>query len=354
MSDILEVPVEKEMSITVKVVIFLVVCGVIVGIGFGIAAAVKKNTAKTNCTLANWSEWSTCSATCGDGTTSRTKVVLTSAKNGGTCPEEDSPERKETKSCKLKECPQDCVLNDWSGWSACSATCGDGTQQRVKTVKVSEKDGGSCPSLDSSERKQVQSCKLRECPSHQLADKTNGFNPTGTFRYSPGSGFTEKDCWQQAHDGKFKAWAYRNENHPTAKNTCIMYTSISPYNGDATNTMERIGCVNIGEKLSYGCNFPPTTDDIPMEEAIRLFKVTGDRVDSNGKMFVYTGLDSLLQDPSYITKLYKNIYRFPQLTEGEIINGGVYLTANIIPRKNVTYNKDGDGKWFIQSIVNND
>ena len=56
--------------------------------------------------------------------------------------------------------PQDCVMNSWSSWSACSVKCGGGTQTRNRTVKTMNAYGGqACPSLNES-----RACNTQACP----------------------------------------------------------------------------------------------------------------------------------------------------------------------------------------------
>lgn len=40
----------------------------------------------------------------------------------------------------------DCMVTPWTTWSACSATCGKGTTSRSRMIKVQAEDGGrKCP-----------------------------------------------------------------------------------------------------------------------------------------------------------------------------------------------------------------
>ena len=65
----------------------------------------------------NWSAWSSCSATCGEAIKTR------SARH--TC---DLPDNTEVASCDLLEC---CDPLPWSDWGPCSVTCFTGIQERT-------------------------------------------------------------------------------------------------------------------------------------------------------------------------------------------------------------------------------
>jgi hypothetical protein len=69
-----------------------------------------------NCVVSDWSNWGTCSKTCGGGTQQRTKSITTQPQNGGrACP--PSSELTESQTCNTQSCPQqtekqDCVVNE--------------------------------------------------------------------------------------------------------------------------------------------------------------------------------------------------------------------------------------------------
>uniref|UniRef100_A0A7S1NC01 Spondin-like TSP1 domain-containing protein n=1 Tax=Eutreptiella gymnastica TaxID=73025 RepID=A0A7S1NC01_9EUGL len=92
-----------------------------------------------DCVMAEWGEWSVCSATCGGGSQLRTRYHTTASAHGGA----PCGEREETRTCETDPCPVDCVLGTWTEWSACSASCGGGSQVRTRPVDTVALHGGA-------------------------------------------------------------------------------------------------------------------------------------------------------------------------------------------------------------------
>ena len=96
-----------------------------------------------------WSEYSSCSKTCGQGEHSRTRDCV-----GGICSKATSNDMIETKSCMDKECT---VLSTWGDWNSCSVTCGPGEQTRLRTC-----DQG-CDDVPNQDLIDKQSCQDKVC-----------------------------------------------------------------------------------------------------------------------------------------------------------------------------------------------
>ncbi|KAI8513894.1 hypothetical protein Bbelb_082180 [Branchiostoma belcheri] len=97
----------------------------------------------------DWSPWSACSVTCGVGTETRGRTCTNPAPaNGGAdCDGLD----QETQDCGTGVlCPVDGNWTDWSPWSACSVTCGVGTETRDRTCTnpAPANGGADCDGLD--------------------------------------------------------------------------------------------------------------------------------------------------------------------------------------------------------------
>ncbi|CAG5109987.1 Oidioi.mRNA.OKI2018_I69.chr2.g4444.t2.cds [Oikopleura dioica] len=88
---------------------------------------------KDECPTGDWMPWSECSATCGDGSRSRSRDCV--------CPDGKSPDEcggcgdellSEDEPCNNGVCPSACVWDGWSTWSECTASCGPGNQIRKR------------------------------------------------------------------------------------------------------------------------------------------------------------------------------------------------------------------------------
>jgi len=101
--------------------------------------SVSEQTPPVDCVLSDWSPWSACSATCGTGTQSRTRTILTEPANGGTA----CGDLSESQDCNTDPCPlnTDCI----GSWSTCTADCID----KIYTVTTPQSGTGTeCEAAD--------------------------------------------------------------------------------------------------------------------------------------------------------------------------------------------------------------
>jgi len=109
----------------------------------------------TNCAVGAWSNWKSCSKTCGAGTTYRSRAVTLYAASGG----RQCPPLKQTTKCNTAACNANCVVSKWGLWSVCTKTCGSGSQVRVRNVLTKAVASGTCAALQ-----ETKACKTNNCP----------------------------------------------------------------------------------------------------------------------------------------------------------------------------------------------
>jgi hypothetical protein len=68
----------------------------------------------------------------------------------------------ETKQCNTHNCPVDCQLGQWSGYSTCTASCAGGSHTRTRSAVQPLWGGAACDSTSD-----VSSCNEHACPTPQ-------------------------------------------------------------------------------------------------------------------------------------------------------------------------------------------
>jgi len=109
----------------------------------GTAPAVCGGAAAVDCKMSTWSDWGTCSASCGRGSHRRDRRLLQEPANGGRMCEERLGEVRgcSSASCSSSCQQRDCVWKDWGDWSACDK-CG-GQRKRFRHVMQEPRCGGT-------------------------------------------------------------------------------------------------------------------------------------------------------------------------------------------------------------------
>ncbi|XP_019744473.1 brain-specific angiogenesis inhibitor 1-like isoform X3 [Hippocampus comes] len=105
---------------------------------------------------AEWTPWSLCSSTCGRGYRDRTRTCRLPQNGGEPC---EGPSRQ-NKLCNIAVCPVDGYWNEWSVWSPCSASCSNGTMQRTRECNGPSYGGSECHGS----WKEAINCFQKECP----------------------------------------------------------------------------------------------------------------------------------------------------------------------------------------------
>lgn len=107
-----------------------------------------------DCIVGEWRNGQ-CSAECGGGVMTRTRQILAKNNISG----RECPVTTDQVPCNQQECPQDCVVSDWTA-NGCSAECGGGHQQRTREIlQKNNKYGRPCPPLSD-----YVNCNQQVCP----------------------------------------------------------------------------------------------------------------------------------------------------------------------------------------------
>lgn len=106
-----------------------------------------------------WSEWISCSKSCGNGTQKRTRVCV-GDQNKTLSSQKCHGQHESVRPCFLLPCPVDGGWSSWSSWSTCIDPCTNGTRKRYrKCSNPTPKDGGKdCFGL----AQEIQSCFVED------------------------------------------------------------------------------------------------------------------------------------------------------------------------------------------------
>ncbi|XP_021231389.1 adhesion G protein-coupled receptor B2 isoform X1 [Numida meleagris] len=142
-----------------------------------------------------WSQWSVCSLTCGQGSQVRTRSCVSSP-YGTLC----SGLLRETRTCNnTATCPVEGQWLEWGAWSRCSVTCANGTQQRTRKCSVSAHGWAECRGAHADARE----CSNPMCPTDSkwgpwnhwsLCSKTCDTGWQRRFRMCEGTGVQGYPC----------------------------------------------------------------------------------------------------------------------------------------------------------------
>ncbi|XP_028518403.1 mucin-like protein, partial [Exaiptasia diaphana] len=79
-----------------------------------------------------WSKWTPCSLSCGGGTRFRVRSQTNpaSANGGQKC---TGGYKVENQTCNSQPCPVNGIFTEWSNWTSCSLSCGNGTRYRSRS-----------------------------------------------------------------------------------------------------------------------------------------------------------------------------------------------------------------------------
>jgi hypothetical protein len=112
-----------------------------------------------NCRLASWSGWSKCSSKCGGGLATRVRDVNVPMQYAG----KPCGETTEAKQCNVEACEKDCVLHEWTKWTACSKHCDGGSRKRQRFIKEPAEGSGACAGQWDPSRLQYKKCSMHRC-----------------------------------------------------------------------------------------------------------------------------------------------------------------------------------------------
>ncbi|CAF1011801.1 unnamed protein product [Adineta ricciae] len=135
----------------------------------------EDESADPRCMTSPWSEWSVCNVKCGNGLRTRTRMYKNRDHNG--CNERLS----ESEMCYERsgdDCDDDnqqvaqCAVTDWSSFSPCSVSCGQGaTERRRWFINGNSHHDPQCQDIHLIEKRQCQGADSMHCNKNENKDR---------------------------------------------------------------------------------------------------------------------------------------------------------------------------------------
>ncbi|XP_054272557.1 hemicentin-1-like [Macrosteles quadrilineatus] len=142
-----------------------------------------------------WTDWTSCSESCGRGTRRRYRRCDSPAPalGGDTCLGSDG----EQETCTIQPCPQQSQWSEWTSWSECTAKCGVGTKFRARQCVRGEEVADDCEGP----KQQVSNCSNRKCP---VDGKWTTWSPWSSCSVTCGRGLRQRHrlCSRRLYGGK--------------------------------------------------------------------------------------------------------------------------------------------------------
>ena len=150
---------KKKLFIVVVVALFIITP----------VALIANSTKNKNvdCAVGEFGNFSVCSNTCGGGTQTRSRPVITPKSGNG----KECPPLSESRPCNTQVCPLDCKVSPYSDFNDCSLTCGGGTKTRTRDIIQNPTGTGlACPVLSETEPCNTQPCVEGDCKVSPYSD----------------------------------------------------------------------------------------------------------------------------------------------------------------------------------------
>nr|XP_058946642.1 uncharacterized protein LOC131774603 [Pocillopora verrucosa] len=111
-----------------------------------------------------WSDWTPCTVTCGGGESLRSRQCSNPSPEFGGRDCSSLGSSTETIKCKIDPCPVNGGYSPWEQWTACSVTCGNGQQSRIRTCNNPEPSYGGADCAAIGEPTETKQCYIQVCP----------------------------------------------------------------------------------------------------------------------------------------------------------------------------------------------
>ncbi|XP_013380180.1 SCO-spondin [Lingula anatina] len=166
-----------------------------------------------------WTSWLDCDATCGGGTQFRLRKCMEGFQNNERCDNTNAPYIYDFKECNTELCP---VPGTWTSWLDCDATCGGGTQFRLRKCMEGFQNNERCDNTNAPYIYDFKECNTELCPviGHWVGPYWSSWFPCsqscdgGTQMRMRNCSIDETEGWNNCTDDNFETRICNNFSCP--------------------------------------------------------------------------------------------------------------------------------------------
>lgn len=267
----------------------------------------NKQECPVDCILEDWNGWSACTAKCGGGVTERQRMVRVEPLHGG----EPCGETVEATSCNMDSCDKDCELHDWTAWTECSKECDGGVQVRFRHISEQAVGDGQCPSSDSIVRMNYMECNNFACKKAEGEETLICRDQLDVVLLIDGSGSIGSAGWLASKKAaNYLVDAFKGDSGSDNEIAVVLYSADSTTITHFTNDFDGVKTL-IGQDAATGMQWPASYTKTGKALDVARQELQLGRADAQSIVIVLT--DGRPMSTRYTEQASKNLRRQARL-----------------------------------------
>jgi len=119
-----------------------------------------------------WEDWGACTVSCGFGKQIRKREVKKCDSCKPMLEADDERFTTDSRACNKQDCPVDYTWTPWTAWSECTVSCNSGVKERHRECLPAKGGGRNCPNKNKNPDlyHEVEKCTMTDCDTFEYSD----------------------------------------------------------------------------------------------------------------------------------------------------------------------------------------